>query len=193
MTKKPQSITRSLIYSVVSVLVGVGIALTLRAFVFAPYTIPTNSMHPTLPVGSVLFIDKLPIHQDIRRGDVIVFKDQLGWLEGAETSFIAKRVIGLPGDILEYNSNIGFTINGEVLNEDDYAQGLQQVEPFSTTIPKGKYWVMGDNRLRSADSLQHYSIDEKYLIDESSIEGRSMFAYIPSLTFTQLNIDLSNK
>jgi signal peptidase I len=105
-----------------SIVVAVAIALLLRAFVIEAFQIPSGSMIPTLEIGDHIFVSKfaygvgipftdkkiLSLHGP-RRGDVIVFKYPLG----PETDYI-KRVVGLPGDLVEIRRNEIF-INGTAM------------------------------------------------------------------------------
>jgi len=155
-----------------SICVAVILALFIRTFVVQAFKIPTGSMEQNLLIGDHLLVNKmiyapvglepekevLPI-QDIRRGDVVVFKYPLE----PERDFI-KRVIGLPGDSIHIENKQVY-INGEPLQEDYvfYAQppGDDNQEPFydfrrdnmpEMIVPAGHYFVMGDNRDNSHDS-----------------------------------------
>ena len=107
-----------------SLVVAVILALFVRTFVFQAFKIPTGSMEPNLLVGDHLLVNKfifgpaafgleralLPMRQ-VERGEVLVFK----FPEDPERDFI-KRVIGLPGETLEYKEQRVF-INGMPLIE----------------------------------------------------------------------------
>lgn len=98
----------------------------LRAFLFEAYQIPSSSMRPDLIVGDFILVSKfdfgirepftnkviIPIHQ-VKRGDVIVFKDQL-----IRNRDLIKRVVGISGDKIEY-FNKRLTINGTPLQYTD--------------------------------------------------------------------------
>jgi len=99
------------------------IVLVLRSFIFEPFRIPTGSMIPTLLVGDFILVNKytygvrLPvIHTKIlsvgspKTGDVAVFRYPAE--EGEEQKDYIKRVIGLPGDTVEYREK-SFIVNGE--------------------------------------------------------------------------------
>lgn len=96
------------------------IVLILRSFLYEPFNIPSDSMVPTLETGDFILVNKfdygirLPlINKKIinvgepERGDVIVFRYPLK----PEISYI-KRVVGLPGDHIEYRNHNLF-INGQ--------------------------------------------------------------------------------
>jgi signal peptidase I len=117
-----------------------------------------------------VLVNKIPYYfHDPRRGDIIVFENPnpqavpdrgvvsgffhwlfqgLGFQQPENEDFI-KRVIGLPGDVVEGKHGSVF-INGERLREPYLTQTTQ---PFdATTVPEGKLFVMGDNRGNSLDS-----------------------------------------
>jgi len=96
------------------------VVLVLRSFLFEPFNIPSDSMVPTLETGDYILVNKfqygvrLPITNtkiinigEPQRGDVAVFR----YPENPKISYI-KRIIGLPGDHLEFN-NGQLTINGK--------------------------------------------------------------------------------
>lgn len=108
-----------------SIVVAVGIALFLRAFVVEAFQIPSGSMIPTLEVGDHIFVSKFAYGLGIpftntkilqlaspRRGDVIVFKYPLA----QDTDYI-KRVVGLPGETVEVRRNEVF-INGKPMSRE---------------------------------------------------------------------------
>lgn len=99
------------------------IVIVIRSFVAEPFRIPSGSMIPTLEIGDFILVKKysygirLPIIQtkimDIgepKRGDVIVFR----YPPQPQTYFI-KRLVGLPGDHIEWTKNKELTINGKLV------------------------------------------------------------------------------
>ena len=155
-----------------SIVVAVILALFIRTFVVQAFKIPTGSMEQNLLIGDHLLVNKfvfsptatdaerglLPV-TSINRGDVIVFK----YPEDPERDFI-KRVIGLPGDVVEVRHKRVY-IDGRPLDE-PYVYYLRPpsaaASPFGVadlreqygpvTVPPSEYFVMGDNRDNSQDS-----------------------------------------
>ena len=114
-----------------SITFAIFIALIIRSFIFEPFNIPSGSMKPNLLVGDFIFVSKysygfskhslpfsLPLipgkifNKDPERGDVVVFKTP----ENNRTDYI-KRVIGLPGDIIQIKNGIIFINNSEIFRK----------------------------------------------------------------------------
>lgn len=99
------------------------------------------------------------------RGDVIVFKAQ----DNTEKDYI-KRVIGLPGDVIEVdNGNV--YINGRPLDQEAYLDiliktqgGAYLKEGVPMKVPENSYFVMGDNRAGSSDSREWGLVPFKEII-----------------------------
>lgn len=102
------------------------LVLILRVFLAEPFRIPSGSMHPTLLEGDFILVNKydyglrLPVTGTkivnigrVKRGDVIVFKHT----KRNESIDMIKRVVGLPGDRVEYKNNIIY-INGEPVKQE---------------------------------------------------------------------------
>jgi len=140
------------------------LALLIRTFAVQAYKIPTGSMEPTLLVGDYILVNRLAYGfrfpyvgylvrwGEIERGDVVVFI----YTEDPSKDFI-KRVIGLPGEILEIKEKKIY-INGKILEEnwgffkDEKYIGYPRDDFGPIEIPKDRIFVMGDNRDESNDS-----------------------------------------
>lgn len=194
----------SLIKELIIVLVAaLAISTVVKTFFYRAYVIPSGSMENTLQIHDRVFVNLLsPEVVSLKRGDVVVFKDELGWLRDeapvakpgavAEvltflglrpddgTQHLVKRVIGMPGDTVTCCSAEGkLEINGVEIDEPylyagDDASNMQ----FKTTVPEGKVWVMGDHRSGSADSRLHQDVQDGF-VDISAIEGRADFIAWP--------------
>lgn len=141
--------------------VAVVVAVLVRTFVAEMFYIPSGSMEPTLQVGDRIVVDKLSydLHA-IHRGDIVVFRRPP--LEPQHFSDLVKRVIGLPGETISSRDGSVY-IDGKKLAEPWLPPGTytgplpddphpQFNLPGPVVIPKGEYYVMGDNRQDSEDS-----------------------------------------
>ncbi|MFI8522050.1 signal peptidase I [Streptomyces sp. NPDC085481] len=136
--------------------VAVGCVLFLGGFVlgavlYQPYTVPSDSMTPTLDVGSKVLAQRID-GAEVRRGDIVVFNDPL-W--GDVT--MVKRVVGVGGDTVACCGADGrLTINGKPIDEPYLAAGkVVSGTTFSVTVPAGKLFLLGDERHTSMDSRAH--------------------------------------
>jgi signal peptidase I len=174
-----------LLETVVLVLVAVGLAVVVKTFFVQAFYIPSGSMEPGLKINDRILVEKPSywFGHGPSRGDIIVFKDPGGWLtkeddagpSGPMASLLSriglypsgghlvKRVIGVAGDKVVCCDHQGrITVNGTPLDEQSYIAPqsacdgpMAGCKGWSATVPKGKLFVMGDNRSESADSSFH--------------------------------------
>jgi signal peptidase I len=183
-TQEHEEKRRSLLRELpVLLLVAFLIAFGVKSLVAQAFFIPSESMESTLLVGDRVLVSRLSyrLHEP-RRGDVVVFTspfengkrrpgltvrvlhailESVGLRQPSTEDFI-KRVIGLPGETVEGR-------NGKI-----YINGRELVEPYLNEdtipgfepkkVPKGKLWVMGDNRNQSQDARVFGPIDEDKVI-----------------------------
>ena len=151
-----------------SIILALILALFIRTFLVQAYKIPSGSMIPTLLIGDHILVNKFvygvrnPFTRELwikgrlpKRGEIIVFV----YPPNRKIDFI-KRVIGLPGDVIEIRNKRVF-VNGKPLNE-PYVQytdpkilppELSPRDNFGPVkVPPGHLFVMGDNRDESYDS-----------------------------------------
>lgn len=128
------------------------LALGIRTFVAEARYIPTGSMEPTLEINDRLFIEKVSYHFTLpERGDIVVFWPPDSLLrEGERREAFIKRVIGLPGDVVEITNGTVF-INDAPLQE-DYIKASPNYIWGPREVPENSYLVLGDNRNNSSDS-----------------------------------------
>jgi signal peptidase I len=148
----------------------------ISTFLLRTFYIPSESMENTLQVDDRILVNLLaPEITGLERGDVIVFTDPGGWLDGdAEGGYLVKRIIGLPGDHVVCCDEFGaIQVNGESLDEPYLKEGVASSEiTFDETVPEGMVWVMGDNRLESLDSRYHEDAPNGKFVPISDIVGR---------------------
>ena len=115
--------------------------LLFKRFVYSPLYVHGESMMNTLHDGDIMILDVIGYKTSgLDRFDIVVVD--------CKNELIIKRVIGLPGEKIEYKNNRLY-VNGRWL-EDPY--GSNETEDFKVTVPEGKYFVLGDNRQNSMDS-----------------------------------------
>ncbi|MGI5891949.1 MAG: signal peptidase I [Bacillota bacterium] len=167
--KKSSSIIKEMIIIIVLALV---IAFVIKGFIIDSRIVPTPSMYPTVHVGDRVLMNRLAYIGDStpQRGDIVVFT---GPEDAGVDGDLLKRVIGLPGDVVEVKNNQVY-INNEPYQE-DYLAEIPTYEYGPVKVPSGHYFMMGDNRNKSADS--HYWQDP--FIDESAIKGKVFLLYWP--------------
>ena len=178
----------------VIVVIALGLAYLIQAFVVKPYRIPTGSMEPTLVPGQRVLVDR--IGNDFFSpsvGDIVVFHPPVGALEGgsngicgvnqpasepcarptpkeSSTTYI-KRVVAVGGDTIAI-------INGHVI-----LNGKRQKESFASfagcpddssctyatpiKVPAGYYFMMGDNRGNSYDSRFWGPVPDAWIVGEA--------------------------
>lgn len=163
--------------------------------------IPSESMLPTLEIGDRIVVEKVSHwSRKPQRGDVLVFYPpepqsflhydpwsvflRLTGFSGIlyskeskiDTAFI-KRVVGLPGDVVEVRPGEGVLVNGRLLNE-PYTAEVASTCTFinycgPVKVPPHSYYMMGDNRNHSADSRFWNFLPEERII------GRAVFRFFP--------------
>ena len=158
------------------------IAVIIRSLLIQPFYIPSSSMEPNLLVGDRLFVTKFsygyskhsfpfspPIYpnrlffSDPKRGDIIVFKTPAD----NRTDYI-KRLIGLPGDIIQFINGDLYLNNNQVLktlvkNDDLLYCGTQKIEvtTFEEKLPNGKTY------LASYRNDFSYQNSDKFVVPEN--------------------------
>jgi signal peptidase I len=160
---------------IIVIVVAVSAALVVRAFVLQQFAVSGHSMDTTLHDGDRVLVNKLSYRlHDPNRGDVVVLKT----IEGAGERDLIKRVVGLPGETIEYRSCVLF-VNGKELVEpylDPTVVTLNSCggDQAKLTIPADHVFVMGDNRGGSKDSRDIGPVDYGDLL------GRAFVVIWPS-------------
>mgnify|MGYP000006072030 FL=1 len=141
------------------------IVILVKIFFITPVRVKGVSMNNTLKDKDIMLLNKaIYRHQDIKRFDIIVIK------MGNEE--IIKRVIGLPGDEVVYKNNKLY-INNKLLDEDFNKVYDINLNDYNTSVlgsskvPKNHYFVLGDNRPKSADSRLLGFISQKDIVGKA--------------------------
>jgi len=133
-------------------------------FVIARVRVENISMLPTLQPGEFVLVNKLAYQLgEFDRGDIVVFH------YSAEEDYI-KRVIGLPGDVVEVTGG-EVRVNDLMLDEPYISASPDYTGVW--TVPDGSLFVLGDNRNQSSDSHRWG------FIEEQSVVGEALVVYWP--------------
>lgn len=141
----------------------------IRTFIITPVIVDGKSMDPTLKNDQILILKKYD--KTITRFEIVVLKKN--------GSKLVKRVIGLPGEHIEYKDNKLY-VNGEFVEENFINTETKNFDTAifgSETIPENYYFVLGDNRPNSADSRIIG------LIHKNEIIGTTNFSLFPFTRF----------
>lgn len=149
------------------------VVVLIRTFIVTPVIVSGDSMKPNLKDGELLLVRKIGYKEDsIKRFDIVVLIER----EDNKKEEIIKRVIGLPGEHISYKNNKLY-VNDKIVEENFKSRdtkdfNLEEICNCSS-IPEGKYLVLGDNRPISKDSRIIGFIDEKDIV------GKAVFRLWP--------------
>ncbi|KKQ68796.1 MAG: signal peptidase I [Candidatus Nealsonbacteria bacterium RIFCSPLOWO2_12_FULL_39_31] len=154
-------------------IIASAIVLPVRYFLFQPFLVKGPSMEPNFTNNDYLIIDEISYRfRAFQRGEVVVFKFPLN-----TSQMFIKRIIGLPGDMVEINNGeIKISKDGktEVLDESEYLNSTLKTEGnISVVLNQNEYFVLGDNREASFDSRRFG------VLPENDIIGRVVFRAWP--------------
>lgn len=172
--QKKRTFAQELLSTLLYIIVITGIFVGIRTFLFAPVSVEGDSMNPTLLHEDRLLLNKVG---GVERFDIVVFPSP----EDPSTQFI-KRVIGLPGDKIEYRDQMLY-LNGEEVEENyvDLSEETAEAAEFYNSdftlaslegveiVPEGSLFVLGDNRVNSKDSRAFGFIDSESVTGSTSI------------------------
>jgi signal peptidase I len=200
-TKARRSPAGTLIELAVIVVTALGLALAVQAFLVKPYRIPSGSMLPTVRVNQRVLVNRLAMDfSSPHLSDIVVFHPpqnysagcanagqgegqagqyarsacQVAWPRPSSQTFI-KRVVGLPGDHLSIRN--GHVIRDGKPEPDAYIVRCDADAacnfPQTITVPRGDYYMMGDNRPDSEDSRFWGPVPRSWII------GKAFLTYWP--------------
>ncbi len=172
------------------------VSAVIKTFFVQMFFVPSGSMNPLFVDDDRILVQKISYWAgSVQRGDVVVFDDPGGrWLgsEGVPRltplqkalseiglyptgGHLVKRVIGIGGDHVACCDRSGrVTVNGVPLNERSYimAGSAPSARRFDVTVPKGRLWVMGDNRGNSEDSRFHRDLPGGGTVPVQDVVGK---------------------
>ncbi len=156
--EKKDNKTITFIKEYVPYLVLLILVLLFKHFYYSPVYVNGDSMLKTLQDGDIMILDIVGYrHHDLERFDIVVVD--------IKKELIIKRVVGLPGENIEYKDNVLY-VNGKEV-EDNHGNGI--TEDFSIVVPKDKYFVLGDNRGNSMDSRVFGPFSKKQIRGKTSL------------------------
>lgn len=151
-----------------ALVIAVILAVVIRYFLFAPIVVDGLSMMPTLRDQDRMIVNKFSYTiGEPKRFDIIVF-------EAPENKDYIKRVIGLPGETIEYKDDVLY-VNGKAYEEEYLEENKREAidgpltEPLKVTVPEGELFVMGDNRRYSKDSRHIGTIPMEKVLGKTNI------------------------
>ncbi len=152
---------RRLVRDLALLLVVVSLA---SVFLFQPFKVEGASMEPALADQERILVNKTLYRvQSIERGDVVVF-----WFPGDRKRSFVKRIIGIPGDVVEIRDN-KVLVNGVTLDE-PYLAGATRMERLATIeVKSGHYFVLGDHRSVSNDSRSWGQVPQAMILGKASL------------------------
>lgn len=155
---------------IISLIVIAGI----RSFVIQPFFVSGKSMEPNFHDGDYLIVDELSYKfGDPKRGDVIIFH-----YPNNPKEFYIKRIVALPGEkikiadnkIIIYNSSNpnGFELDETYIPPETLTNG-----EYLRELKNDEYYVLGDNRIASADSRVWGVLEEHFIVGRAWIRAWS--------------------
>jgi signal peptidase I len=139
--------------------VALGLVLFLGGFawgavVYLPYTVPTSSMTPTIDPGDRILAQRV----DGGEGDAPM----------------VKRVVAVGGDTVSCCQDGKLKVNGKEIDETYLPEGTPaEMSNFPTvTVPKGRLFLLGDERGNSVDSTAHLTDAASGTVARSAVDAR---------------------
>ncbi|WGW13078.1 signal peptidase I [Saxibacter everestensis] len=183
------------------------LAALIRGFLVQTYSIPSDSMEPTLSVGDQIVVWR-PAYtiSGPERGDIVVFDGRGTFIPDEEVptglaalgsevgswfgltnrnAYVVKRVIGVGGDRITCCTDGGkLVVNGEPLDEPYVQNGdVPSERDFDVTVPEGRLWLMGDHRSDSADSRAHLGDPGGGMLPAGRVVGKVTGIVLPPARF----------
>jgi signal peptidase I len=191
----PTNFRRSFLFHVfdvtLNIVIIVAIVALIRTFVVSPFQIEGNSMIDTLEHKEYIVINKFRyLFAAPQRGDIVVFRPPTD-----PGKYYVKRVIGLPGETVVIRDGLVFIREKgrDIKLNEPYLSAIAQGKTYrypvnsgDTTeevfeVPKGDYFMLGDNRQGSLDSrsFAHLGVSETAYVPQSNIKGSVWFVALP--------------
>lgn len=158
----------SLFFNLITIILLAGVAAQfIRRYLFFVARVSSLSMSPLLKPKQRLLTKRLYAYNKVHRGDIVIFHSH------ELNQDVIKRVIGLPGDSIDIRENGTVYLNQKELDEPYTANPSGDGGNF--IVPKGKYFMLGDNRTISQDS-RHF--EDPYIAQKDMV-GKVFFSCYP--------------
>lgn len=149
---------------IIPYIIIVFVVIFIKAFIVTPIRVNGPSMLPTLHEKDIMILNKTAYYfSSPKRFDIVVID--------TKENYIIKRIIGLPGEEIEYKDNTLY-VNGEKVEEkieNLQTEDFTSEELGSKKIPEDTYLVLGDNRMESYDSRSIGFINKKQILGKTSL------------------------
>lgn len=158
----------------IPILLAFALVIFIHKFLFFNIEVPTLSMYPTIKADDRILVTRVHNTDKLQRGDIVVFHSN------KDEKDLIKRLIGLPGDTVEYTKEGKMFINGELVDEPYVLNQGGKAGKFE--VPQGNFLFMGDNRSGSEDSRYW----ENPFITQDKIMGKAQIVIFPFNRFGKL-------
>lgn len=149
-----------------TIIVSLVAVYLIRSFIVQPFYVRGASMEPNFEDGQYLIINEIGYRfEKPERGDVIVFRYPLD-----PSEYFIKRVIGLPGDMVEIDDGRVF-VNGNELEESYIPRGVFTYGKTKISLSPTEYYVLGDNRPASSDSRRWGVLPARNIVGRVWLRG----------------------
>lgn len=172
--QEPFSWKKELLSWIEILVIAALIAFVLNTFIIANSRVPSASMENTIMTKDRVIGSRLTYHfSDPQRGDIAIFH-----FPDDESIYYVKRIIGIPGDIIDIRDGQVYLNNSETpLDEPYIREPMEYEEDLHYEVPEDSYFMMGDNRNDSADSREW----QNTFVKREKIIAKVMFRYFPSI------------
>ncbi len=172
--RAPQKKSRGkgLLEWIIALAIALLIALLLTQVIFVNALIPTPSMEDTILVGDRVLGYRLAyLFEEPKRGDIAIFR-----FPDDETQLFVKRVIGLPGEVVEIMGGTIYINDVPMPELNAHIKGAPAGDFGPFAVPQGSYFMLGDNRSQSYDSRYW----ENTYVARGAIVGKAILRIFPN-------------
>lgn len=144
-------------------IIAIAVILIVAIYVVSFQEVIGPSMNNTLKSGDITVVNKLVFRlRNIKRNEIVSLKK--------DDKIMVKRIIGLPGEHIEYKDNILYVDGKKISDSRSSSTKDFKLESIGyDTIPKDMYLVLGDNRTNSSDSRTFGIVKKSDIIGKVNI------------------------